>query len=217
MKSIILLGMPGSGKGTQGATLCCQMNLAHLATGDLFREAMRAGTGLGEKFKEYALRGELLPDEVVCGLVKEWMVKIGKSRDGVLFDGFPRTLAQAEALEDMIVELGWDPGFALLLTVDEGEVIRRLAGRRTCPACGKVFNTEMLSESDKCESCRKSFVLRDDDREEVVRRRLDVYREETAPVANFYRVRGLLKEVVGVGSLAEVHDRIMITLRGQND
>ena len=217
MKCIILLGMPGSGKGTQAASLCCRMNLAHLATGDLFREAMRDGTGLGEKFKEYALSGELLPDEVVCSLVREWMVKLGTSRDGVLFDGFPRTLAQAEALEDMIVELCWDPGSALLLTVDEGEVIRRLAGRRTCPACGKVFNTEMMSEGDECESCHEAFVLRDDDREEVVRRRLDVYQEETAPVANFYRVRGMLKEVVGVGSLAEVHDRIMITLRGQND
>lgn len=217
MKCIILLGMPGSGKGTQAATLCCRMNLAHLATGDIFRDAMRDGTELGGKYKEYALRGELVPDEVVCGLVKGWMLKLGTSWDGVVFDGFPRTLTQAEALEDMIVELCCDPESAILLTVDEGEVMRRLAGRRTCPECGKIFNAEMTSESYECESCHKSLVLRDDDREEVVRRRLDVYQEETEQVANFYRVRGMLKEVVGVGSLAEVQDRIMIELRGQND
>ncbi len=200
----ILLGLPGAGKGTQGELLSKKLGIPRVSTGDILREAVRKGTPLGRKAKEAMDRGELVSDDIVIGIVEEKL----KSQDcakGCILDGFPRNLTQAEALEKMGLELK-----AIYIEVPEEEVVKRLSARRICPSCGAVYNliTSPPKREGICDRCGAALVQRDDDREEVVRERIRVYREQTEPIVEFYRRKGVLVVVDGLGSPQEVFSRL---------
>lgn len=182
---LILFGPPGAGKGTQGALLAERFGLQRLSTGDLLREAVREGTPLGLEARRFMDAGELVPDSVLIGLVREYLAGTAA---GVIFDGFPRTRPQAEALDTLLRDLGRTLEAVLVLQVDDEALIRRLSGRRSCPTCGAVFNvhTDPPAEAGRCDRCRAELVQRADDEEATVRRRLEVYGEQTAPLIDYY-------------------------------
>ncbi len=200
----ILLGLPGAGKGTQGELLSQKLGIPRVSTGDILREAVRKGTPLGRKAKEAMERGELVSDDIVIGIVED-KLKSEECAKGCILDGFPRNLAQAEALEKMGLELR-----AIYIEVPEEEVVKRLSARRVCPNCGAVYNllTSPPKQNGVCDRCGAVLVQREDDREEVVRERIRVYREQTEPIVEFYRGKGILEVVDGVGSPREVFSRI---------
>lgn len=206
---LILLGPPGVGKGTQAQFLMDKLNAVQVSTGDLLRAAVREGTELGKDAKRYMDAGELVPDDVILGLIREKMAEL-KDR-AVIFDGFPRTVAQAEGLDTMMDGLGQTINNALELTVDDQVVIDRLSSRRSCPQCGAVYN--LLSAPPKvenvCDQCgHVGLIQRDDDKPEVIANRLRVYHEQTAPVADYYAGKGNLVQVDGLGSVEEVRGRV---------
>jgi adenylate kinase len=190
--NIILFGPPGAGKGTQGALLAERHRLLRLSTGDLLRDALRAGTQLGREAKGYMDAGELVPDDVILGLVHEVMTN-GTGATGYIFDGFPRTTAQAESLTDLLRRLDRNLDAVVVLDVEDDAIVRRLAGRLWCARCSAVYNiyTNPPAVPGICDSCTGELVQRDDDKEETVRRRLEVYRAQTAPVVAWYRSMGL--------------------------
>jgi len=203
---LILLGPPGAGKVTQAGRLRDDYDIPQVSTGEMLREARRKGTELGEKAAEYMDAGELVPDEVVVGIV-EGRLDRPDAESGFILDGFPRTRGQAEALEEMGVEID----AVLSLEVPEDEVVRRLSGRLNCPECGAAFHEEFNppAQDDVCDDCgHDGLMTREDDRPEVVRERLAEYRDSTEPLEEFYRERGLLKEVDGEGSPDEVAARL---------
>lgn len=185
--NIILFGPPGAGKGTQGELAADRFDLVRLSTGDLLREARREGTALGREAQRFMDAGELVPDGVILGIVREVM-EGHTGRGGFIFDGFPRTVAQAEALSGMLEEMGTSLDAVIVLEVEDETLVRRLAGRLSCPNCGCVFNrySDPPRTEGRCDSCGTELVQREDDREETVRRRLEVYREQTAPVLDWY-------------------------------
>jgi len=207
---MILLGPPGSGKGTQGDRLAAHFGIPHISTGDMLRAAVEADTELGRKAKEYMDSGGLVPDSLVVGIVAERLAQ-DDARAGFLLDGFPRNAAQAEMLDGILNSTGERPDAAVLISVPHEEVIERLSGRRVCPKCGAAYH---LSNNPPrvegvCDADGEALVLRDDDREEVVRERLRVYDEQTKPVIEFYKKQGVLFGVDGLGSLDQVFDRII--------
>ncbi len=208
---VVLLGPPGAGKGTQGQRLARELGLKLLVTGDMLREAVSKGTELGLKAKEYMERGELVPDELILAMMRE---ALEGERDFIL-DGFPRNLAQARALDEMLGEMGLSLTHAVLFEVPDSEIIKRLTARRVCPKCKAVYNliTNPPKEDDKCDRCGAQLVQRPDDTEEVIRKRLAVYREQTEPLIDYYQAKGILKRVDGVGSLEEVYERLRAALR----
>ncbi len=187
---VILLGPPGVGKGTQGVILCERTGLRHLSTGDLLRRARREGTPLGKEAQGYMDRGELVPDSVIIGMVREALATA--SGPGVVFDGFPRTVAQAEALDQVLGELGRDVGRVMVLRADDEVLVKRLAGRRSCTECGAVFNVHFNppAQENVCDRCASQLTHRADDNPETVRNRLEVYRELTEPLIAFYEDAG---------------------------
>jgi adenylate kinase len=189
--NIIIFGPPGAGKGTQGELAAEKFDLVRLSTGDLLREARRQGTELGRKAQRYMDAGELVPDAVILGIVREVM-EAESHRGGFIFDGFPRTEAQAAGLSDMLDEMATSLDAVVVLEVSDETLVRRLAGRLSCPKCGAVYNrhTEPPREEGRCDACGSPLVQRPDDREETVRRRLEVYREQTAPVLDWYEGAG---------------------------
>ncbi len=201
---LILLGAPGAGKGTQAENLVKQFNLQHLSTGDLLRSAVADGTELGKTAREYMDAGKLLPDDIILGIIKDYMQQ---NRDsGLLFDGFPRTVAQAEGLSELLE--GRDVQ-ALSIKVDDNAVIKRLSARRSCRNCGKVYNPVLgiMPAGANCE-CGGEIYQRDDDRAETIAKRLEVYHELTEPVIDFYRAMGKLLEADGSGTPVEVFEGI---------
>lgn len=184
---VILLGPPGVGKGTQGVLLCERRGLAHLSTGDLLRKARREGTPLGREAQRYMDRGELVPDEVIIGMVREHLAGLDDDA-GVVFDGFPRTVAQAEALDGVLEELGRRVDRVLVLKADDEVLVKRLAGRRSCPECGAVYNVHFNPPETEgvCDRCGAGLAHRADDQADTVRTRLEVYRELTEPLIAFY-------------------------------
>jgi adenylate kinase len=211
--NLILLGPPGSGKGTQGERLQEDFRLPYYATGDILRAAVREGTDLGREAKEYMDRGDLVPDEVIVGVIAE-RVANHEAADGFILDGFPRTIPQAEALEAKMAELGREMTAAILIDVSDEEVVRRLGGRRTCVKNGHVFHVEFDPPKNEgiCDVCGARLEVRDDDRPEVTRRRLEQYHEKTEPLISYYESRGLLKRVDGSLSPDDVGDRIRALL-----
>lgn len=207
---LILLGPPGGGKGTQAKLIEERLSIAHISTGDLLRQAVAERTELGRTAKEFMDRGELVPDELVIGMIEE-RVRNADCQRGFLFDGFPRNVAQAEALSDMLRRQGLSLDHVVSLDVPQQELVKRLAGRRTCRQCGSMCHIifDPPREEGVCNRCGGGLYQRDDDREETIRARLEVYRDQTEPLLGYYRTRGLLREVDGVGETQEVFERIM--------
>ncbi|MFQ5882611.1 MAG: adenylate kinase [Candidatus Methylomirabilales bacterium] len=215
---LILLGPPGAGKGTQAKMLTERYGIPQISTGDILRAALASGTPLGREAKTFMDRGVLVPDEVVIGIVRDRLAAPDCQR-GYLLDGFPRTVAQAEALTLMLKELWAELPIVVSLEVQEEEVVRRLSGRRTCRGCGEVFHVEFHPprESEICDRCGGSLIQREDDRKETIRRRLRVYREQTEPLIAYYQTQGLLKTVNGLGEMGEIFARISGILEGRGD
>ena len=219
--NLVLVGPPGSGKGTQGVRLQEDFHLPYYATGDILRAAVRDGTELGAQAGEYMDRGDLVPDEVIIGMIAE-RVEDHEAADGFILDGFPRTEGQAEALEAEMGRLGRRITAALLIDVSDREVERRLGGRRTCAKNGHVFHTEFDPPKNEgiCDVCGASLIVRDDDKAEVIRHRLAQYHEKTEPLIAFYEGRGVLKRVDGALEPDEVGGRIralLATLRMEEE
>jgi adenylate kinase len=184
---LILFGPPGAGKGTQGALLAEHYGLLRLSTGDVLRDAVRQGTDMGRQARQYMDAGELVPDEVILGIVRDYLA--GEARDRcVIFDGFPRTPAQARGLDQLLADLNRPLQAVLVLEVDDDTLVRRLSGRRTCSECGAVYNIhyDAPRQPDRCNACGGVLTQRADDEEGTVRRRLEVYDEQTAPLVAHY-------------------------------
>ncbi|MGH2981324.1 MAG: adenylate kinase [Solirubrobacterales bacterium] len=211
--NLVLLGPPGSGKGTQGERLQEDFRLPYYATGDILRAAVRDGTELGKAAKEYMDRGDLVPDEVIIGVITE-RIEDSEAADGFILDGFPRTLPQAEALDEELEKLDRALTTALLIEVPDQEVVRRLGGRRTCAKNGHVFHVEFdpPKEEEVCDIDGSRLLVRDDDEPEVIRHRLDQYHSKTEPLVGYYEEKGLLRHVDGSPEPDEVGDRIRALL-----
>jgi len=206
---VIFLGPPGAGKGTQAQTLASEWGVPHVATGDMLREAVAAQTPLGLEAKRHMDSGGLVPDEVVIGLVGERLAQ-PDAKAGVVLDGFPRTVAQAEALDALFARTGLALDRVVYFNVSRAELLRRLTGRRVCRACGHTYHLVSAPPkvADKCDACGGELYQRVDDREDTVATRLDVYQKQTSPLLEYYRGRNLLAEVAGEGSVAEVAEAI---------
>lgn len=196
---LILVGPPGAGKGTQAVHLAQHYSIPHISTGDIFRANLKEGTPLGLQAKGYMDKGELVPDSVTNAMVKDRLTH-ADTANGFLLDGFPRNVAQAEVLRAVLAEKKTPIDAALELAIENAEIIKRLSSRRTCRGCGKIFPGQL----DKCDSCGGELYQRDDDKEEVIARRLEVYAEQTAPIIAFYRTEGLLITIPAVGEVSEI-------------
>jgi adenylate kinase len=211
---IIFLGAPGAGKGTQAAKVAGELNLAHIATGDLFRQALEKGGELGIKAKSYMERGELVPNQLTIDMVLEQLsASEGK---GVILDGFPRNLEQAEALDKALAQRGKKVDKVVYIKVSEAELVKRLGGRWICRQCQTPYNITSSPPKVKgrCDKCGGELYQRPDDREESIKKRLGVYLAETTPLIDYYRRSGKLLEVDGEGEVAEVAGRITAALKG---
>ncbi|HET8955273.1 MAG TPA: adenylate kinase [Solirubrobacterales bacterium] len=219
--NLVLLGPPGSGKGTQGERLNEDLRLPYYATGDILRAAVRDETELGRAAKEYMDRGDLVPDEVIVGVIVE-RIDSSEARDGFILDGFPRTTPQAEALDAKLSELGRAVSGVLLIDVTDDEVVRRLGGRRTCEANGHVFHVEFEPPQREgvCDIDGSPLIVRDDDKPEVIRKRLATYHEKTKPLVSYYDDRGVLRRIAGEAAPDEVAEQVrrtLATLRMEQD
>jgi adenylate kinase len=211
--NLILLGPPGAGKGTQAERLQEDFPLAYIATGDILRAAVAEGTDLGKQAKEYMDRGDLVPDDIIIGVILDRLAE-DDTADGFLLDGFPRTAAQAEALDEALSKVDRELSAALLIDVPEDDIVRRLSGRRVCPN-GHVYHIEHNPPKDdeRCDVDGEPLRQRDDDREDTVRNRLDVYRKQTEPLVEYYDERDLLHRFDGTRSPTEVHDHLRATIQ----
>jgi adenylate kinase len=219
--NLVLLGPPGSGKGTQGERLQEDFRLPYYASGDILRAAVRDETELGQVAKEYMDRGDLVPDDVIIGVIIE-RLDDAEAADGFILDGFPRTMPQAEAVDAALQKLGRDLTAALLIDVADEEVVRRLGGRRICVKNSHPFHVEFdpPKEPDTCDVDGSRLIVRDDDKPEVVRHRLEQYHEKTEPLIDYYEEKGLLRRIDGAPAPDEVGDRIralLATLKMEED
>jgi adenylate kinase len=203
---IIFLGPPGAGKGTQAERLAEDLKIKKISTGDILREAVAKGTELGQRAKSYMERGELVPDEIILGIIDEAI----NDEEGFILDGFPRNINQAKALDEMLSKKGLNITHVIFLDVPDEEIIKRIAYRRVCLKCGAVYNLifNPPKENETCNNCGSKLVHREDDREEVVRKRLEVYRGSTEALIRIYEERGVLRRINGLGDREEVFRRI---------
>lgn len=213
---IVLLGAPGAGKGTQGEKLVKKYHIPHISTGDIFRAAIKEGTVLGKQAKEFIDKGELVPDALVVGIVRERLQQPDCS-DGFLLDGFPRTVGQAEALDKVLAELGAPLTAVISVDVEMGELLERLTGRRVCRACGATYHIKFNQPQVRnvCDKCGGELHQRADDTVETVKQRLEVYRRQTEPLIAYYREKSQLFSVDGSKEIAEVFAEIVSVLEGK--
>lgn len=210
---LVLLGAPGAGKGTQAKKLIEKYGIPQISTGDILRKAVADGTPLGKEAKSYMDKGELVPDSVVIGLVKERIAQ-DDCKKGYILDGFPRNTAQAEVLDKVLAEMGAPLDTALSVDVDKDVLMKRLTGRRTCKSCQQMYNVYFSPPKKEavCDKCGGELFQRDDDKEETIRKRLDVYDAQTAPLMDYYKKKGLLKSVAGVGDINEIFSQVCASL-----
>jgi adenylate kinase len=210
MMRLILLGPPGAGKGTQAKILRERLGVPQISTGDMLRAAVKAGSPLGREAQGYMERGDLVPDAVIVGLARERLQQPDCAR-GYILDGFPRTREQAEALQKILQELGVRLDHVLSLEVSGEELVGRIAGRRTCRNCGAMYHVRFSPSraNGRCDACGGETYQREDDREETVRRRLEVYESQTAPLIRLYEGQGLLRRIAGTGAIGEITARML--------
>ena len=201
---LVLVGPPGAGKGTQASLLASHFKIPHISTGDIFRANLKSGTTLGLQAKAFMDKGELVPDSVTNDMVKDRL----KSESGFLLDGFPRNVAQAEVLKDFLAERNEPLDAVIEFAIDNNEIIKRLSNRRTCRGCGKVFAGTIA----KCDACGGELYQREDDKESVIARRLEVYSEQTAPIIDFYRSAGLLLSISALGEVTAITNSVISAL-----
>lgn len=211
---LILLGPPGAGKGTQAKMLTEKFGIPQISTGDILRAAVKEGTPMGVKAKSYMDAGGLVPDSVVVGIVSERLQK-EDCQAGFILDGFPRTVPQADALKETLVELGKELDGVISLSVDTEALVERLTGRRTCSGCGKGFHISFdpPKEADRCDACGAALVQREDDQEVTIRKRLEVYEDQTAPLVAYYGEAGQLREIDGMLEMGDVFQAILAALK----
>ncbi len=211
---LVLVGPPGAGKGTQAQFISSHLSIPKISTGDIFRDNVSHGTALGRRAQAYMGRGDLVPDEVTIAMVTDRLAD-DDTGSGFLLDGFPRTVPQAETLKKMLS--AWDTRLdvVLELVVDDDEVVRRLSGRRTCRRCGRVWHAtfDPPARPDICDDCSGELFQRDDDREETIRHRIEVYQLQTAPLVSFYADEGLLLGIDATGPVDEITERALSALR----
>ena len=207
---IVLLGAPGSGKGTQAKKLMADRNIPQISTGDMLRAAVAAGSRFGQQAKEIMEAGQLVSDDIMLGIISERLAE-PDAQEGFILDGFPRTEKQAQDLAELLDELGQPLNAAVLMDVDFDILMKRLTGRRTCSLTGKLLNIYFSSqeELDECTNAGGELIQREDDNEETISSRLDVYRTQTEPLVDFYRERGKLETVDADGSIDEVYERFL--------
>jgi adenylate kinase len=207
---LILFGPPGVGKGTQAQILSQKLNIPHISTGDILREAVKNQTELGLKAKSFMDKGELVPDDVMIGIIKE-VLSSERCKNGFILDGFPRTLNQAKALDEMFKELNIKLDYVISIEVDDDEIIKRLTNRRTCRNCGAVYNLliDHIPEDNKCPRCGGELYQRSDDNLDIIKNRLKVYRESTQILLEYYDKKGILKKVNGVGEINHITKLIL--------
>ena len=202
---LILMGPPGSGKGTQAEFISGQLGIAHISTGNMFRKAISGRTELGSKAKEYLDSGRLVPDEITVGIVRERLQE-PDCKKGFLLDGFPRTVAQAQALDAMVAKMGLALDAVINIQVPREEILKRLTGRRMCKECGGTYHVSFSPplQADRCDKCGGDLYQRDDDTESTINKRLDVYKEQTEPLIAYYEKQRLLKDINGNQDIKEV-------------
>lgn len=207
---IIMLGAPGAGKGTQAKMLADKYQIPHISTGDIFRANIKNGTELGNKAKEFMDKGLLVPDELVVDLVID-RFKEDDCKKGYILDGFPRTIPQAEALDKALSDIGDAVDYAVNVEVPDENIITRMGGRRACVGCGATYHVQFnpTKVEGVCDRCGKELILRDDDKPETVKKRLDVYHEQTQPLIDYYTNKGIIKEVDGTQDMNKVFDDIV--------
>lgn len=210
---LVLLGAPGAGKGTQAKKMIEKYGIIQVSTGDLLRASVAAGTPLGKEAKSYMDKGELVPDNIVLGMVEE-RLRQDDAKKGCILDGFPRNARQAEFLDRMLDSLNMPLDAALSVDVPFDDLMKRLTGRRTCRSCGQMYNVYFNppEENGKCDKCKGELFQRDDDREETIKKRLEVYSSQTAPLIEYYGRKGILKRVSGTGSIDEIFGRVRLEL-----
>ena len=212
--NIILMGPPGSGKGTQAENLVAQYNMLHISTGDMFREAVKEGTELGLKAKSYMDTGKLVPDSVTIGIVRERLGKADCKEKGFILDGFPRTIEQADALTDILNEYGIELTKVINIRVPLDELTDRIAGRRVCKQCGSSYHIKFKpAKQDRiCDACGGEVYQRADDNVDTVKNRLTVYETSTKPLIDYYQKAGLYKEIDGTQSISQVKSSLLAAL-----
>ena len=206
---IIMLGAPGAGKGTQAKMIAAKYSIPHISTGDIFRANIKEGTELGKKAKEYMDNGQLVPDELTVKILLDRVAK-DDCKNGYVLDGFPRTIPQAEVLDTEVEKLGEKIDYAIDVEVPDENIVKRMGGRRACVKCGATYHIEHVPPKKEgiCDTCGAELILRDDDKPETVKNRLDVYHKQTQPLIDFYNNKGVLKEVDGTVDMMDVFTAI---------
>lgn len=214
---LILLGPPGAGKGTQASGIINKYNIPHISTGDIFRKNIKEGTPLGKKAKEYMDQGLLVPDELTVNLVKDRLTQ-DDCKEGFLLDGFPRTVAQAEALDVELNNLGWSLDKVINIVVPKDALVERAVGRRICKDCGATYHIKFNPPTipGKCDVCGGELYQRDDDNEETVSKRIEVYQDQTSPLINYYEDKKILANIDGQQDIDKVFDDIVEVLGSGN-
>jgi adenylate kinase len=211
---LILVGPPGAGKGTQAVALAAHYKIPHISTGDIFRTNLKNGTELGKKAQSFMDRGELVPDSVTNEMVKD---RLGNSDviNGFLLDGFPRNTNQAEVLDAILIEKKMPLDAALELSIDNSEIVKRLSGRRTCRNCSATFHKdfEKPKVDGVCDKCNGELYQREDDKEEVITRRLEIYAQQTEPIISYYKNAGILKNMSAIGDVSEITQKVIALLK----
>ena len=207
---LLLFGAPGVGKGTQAKLLSSKFNIPHISTGDILRQAVKDETDLGKKAQEIMSKGDLVPDDIMIGIIKYRFSK-SDCNSGFILDGFPRTEHQAVELDKLLIEMKINDIKLINISADEEEIVKRLNNRRACKECGNIFSLSEIENSNSCPNCNanNSFYLRDDDKEEVIRKRLEIFRKTTEPVLNYYEKQGKVISINGLGSVDEVNSELL--------